>query len=42
MAEDVIAVMDDAGIDRAHIVAASMGGVIAQIIGVRTATACDR
>jgi 3-oxoadipate enol-lactonase len=34
MARDVIAVLDDAGIDRAHIVGASMGGVIAQIIGV--------
>ena len=34
MADDVIAVMDDAGIDRAHIVGASMGGVITQIIGV--------
>jgi 3-oxoadipate enol-lactonase len=34
MANDVIAVMDDAGIERAHIVGASMGGVIAQIVGV--------
>jgi 3-oxoadipate enol-lactonase len=34
MAEDVIACMDDAGMTRAHIVGASMGGVIAQIIGV--------
>ena len=34
MAEDVVAVMDDAGIDRAHVVGASMGGVIAQILGV--------
>jgi 3-oxoadipate enol-lactonase len=34
MAEDVIAVLDDAGIDRAHVVGASMGGVLAQIIGV--------
>jgi 3-oxoadipate enol-lactonase len=34
MANDVIAVMDDAGIERAHIVGASMGGVITQIVGV--------
>jgi 3-oxoadipate enol-lactonase len=34
MAADVVAVMDAAGIERAHIVGASMGGVIAQIIGV--------
>src|SRR5437016_9716254 len=34
MAADVVGAMDDAGIDAAHIVGASMGGVIAQIIGV--------
>jgi 3-oxoadipate enol-lactonase len=34
MAEDAIAVLDAEGIDRAHIVGASMGGIIAQIIGV--------
>jgi 3-oxoadipate enol-lactonase len=34
MAADVVRVMDDAGIERAHIVGASMGGVISQIIGV--------
>jgi len=34
MARDVLAVLDDAGIERAHVVGASMGGVISQIIGV--------
>lgn len=34
MALDVIAVLDQEGIERAHIMGASMGGVIAQIIGV--------
>lgn len=34
MADDVIAVLDAEHIDRAHIMGASMGGVIAQIIGV--------
>jgi 3-oxoadipate enol-lactonase len=35
MAIDAIEVMDHAGIERAHIMGASMGGVITQIIGVR-------
>ena len=34
MALDVIAVLDAERIDRAHVMGASMGGVIAQIIGV--------
>lgn len=34
MALDVIAVMDQEGVERAHVMGASMGGVIAQIIGV--------
>lgn len=34
MASDAIAVLDDIGVDSAHIVGASMGGAIAQIIGV--------
>ncbi|HWL45085.1 MAG TPA: alpha/beta fold hydrolase [Ilumatobacter sp.] len=32
MAADVVAVMDDAGVDSAHVVGASMGGVIAQLV----------
>ena len=35
MADDAIAVLDAAGIDNAHVVGASMGGVISQIIAVK-------
>lgn len=35
MAEDALAVLDDAGVDDAHVVGASMGGVIAQVLAIR-------
>ena len=37
MAEDAIAVLDAAGIETAHVVGASMGGVISQIVAVKHA-----
>ena len=37
MVDDTIAVMDDAGVEDAHVVGASMGGVIAQILALRFA-----
>jgi 3-oxoadipate enol-lactonase len=35
MADDAIAVLDAAGADRAHIVGASMGGALTQIVGLK-------
>jgi 3-oxoadipate enol-lactonase len=34
MADDAIAVLDHAGVERAHVVGASMGGAISQIVGL--------
>lgn len=34
MAEDAVAVLDAEGVDRAHVMGASMGGVLAQFVGV--------
>ncbi|HET9601918.1 MAG TPA: alpha/beta fold hydrolase [Acidimicrobiales bacterium] len=35
MADDAITVLDDAGIDRVHVMGASMGGAISQLIALR-------
>lgn len=52
LSDDALAVLDDAGVERAHLVGASMGGILAQMIGVTHAdrlisltlagTACTR
>jgi 3-oxoadipate enol-lactonase len=38
MADDAVAVLDDAGIDSAHVMGASMGGAIAQLLAIRHPT----
>ena len=38
MAEDAVAVLDDAGVESAHVVGASMGGAISQLLCVRHPT----
>lgn len=35
MADDAVAVLDDVGVDAAHVVGASMGGAIAQIVALK-------
>lgn len=35
MADDAIAVLDHVGVDKAHVVGASMGGAISQIVGLK-------
>lgn len=42
MAEDVVAVMDAAGIDRAHLLGTSLGGMICQEVAVRWPARVDR
>lgn len=42
MAEDVVAVMDDAEVERAHVVGLSLGGMIAQELAIRHPERVDR
>jgi 3-oxoadipate enol-lactonase len=35
MSEDLVRVLDDAGVERAHVAGVSMGGILAQILAVR-------
>jgi 3-oxoadipate enol-lactonase len=35
MADDVVAVMDECGVESAHVMGASMGGVMAQLVAIR-------
>jgi 3-oxoadipate enol-lactonase len=42
LADDVAAVLDDAGVDRAHVFGFSMGGYVAQSFAVRHAERLDR
>jgi 3-oxoadipate enol-lactonase len=42
MAEDVVAVMDAAGIDRTHLVGTSLGGMVAQEVAIRWPERVDR
>lgn len=42
MASDVIAVMDAAGVERAHVVGSSLGGMIAQEVALRWPARVDR
>src|SRR3989454_12787629 len=42
MASDVVAVLDDAGIERSHVVATSLGGMIAQELASQYPARVDR